>query len=74
MNAELPDWVAKDEEDYVSRAISHAADLQRLSRLRSGLRQQVLASPLMDAKRFAGHFKGALLGMYQAWNERQGGD
>ena len=72
MNAGLPDWVARDKEDYVTRAISHAADLQRLSRLRNGLRQQVLASPLMDAKRFASHFKDALLGMYQAWNERQG--
>ncbi len=71
MNTDLPDWVARDKKDYAALATAHAADLQRLSRLRNGLREQVLASPFLDGRRFASHFKDALIGMYQAWNEEQ---
>ncbi len=72
MNAELPEWIAEDANDYVVRAVSHARDLQRLAALRSGLRQQVLASPVFDAPRFAQHFEAALRGMWQAWCVQQG--
>ncbi|MCZ7656316.1 MAG: hypothetical protein M5R42_21805, partial [Rhodocyclaceae bacterium] len=57
MNAGLPEWVASSPDDYVARAVSHASDLQRLAALRNGLRQQVLASPIFDAKRFAMHLR-----------------
>jgi protein O-GlcNAc transferase len=44
--------------------------LQGLARLRAGLRQQVLASPIFDAPRFAVHFEAALRGMWQLWCEQ----
>jgi protein O-GlcNAc transferase len=65
-NAGLPGWVAADEDDYVARAVAFASDLGRLAALRAGLRQQVLASPLFDAPRFARNFEDALWGMWQA--------
>jgi protein O-GlcNAc transferase len=71
MNAGLPDWIAADADDYVARAVSHAGDLQRLAALRKGLRQQVLASPLFDAPRFARHFETALRGMWTKWCNQQ---
>jgi len=41
--------------------------------LRNGLRQQVLASPIFDAPRFARHFEAALRGMWRKWcDERRG--
>ena len=67
MNAGLPEWVASDQDDYLSRAVAHASDLQRLASLRAGLRQQVLASPIFDAPRFARHFEAALRGMWEKW-------
>ena len=70
MNAGLPDWIATDKDDYVARAIKHAGDLPRLALLRSQLRQQVLASPIFDAERFAGHFEDALRGMWKKWCEK----
>jgi predicted O-linked N-acetylglucosamine transferase (SPINDLY family) len=67
MNAGLPDWIAANPDDYVRRATSHANDLDRLSVLRATLREQVLASPLFDATRFAVHFSTALRGMWEKW-------
>lgn len=67
MNGGLPEWIAADADDYVVRAVSHAGDLQRLATLRNGLRQQVLASPIFDAPRFARHFEAALRGMWAQW-------
>lgn len=63
--AGLEDWIASDEDDYVTRALFHATDINRLVRLRSGLRQKVLASPLFDAPRFALHLEDALQKMWQ---------
>ena len=67
MNAGLPEWVASDQDDYLSRAVAHASDTQGLASLRAGLRQQVLASPIFDASRFARHFEAALRGMWEKW-------
>jgi predicted O-linked N-acetylglucosamine transferase (SPINDLY family) len=67
-NAGLPDWIAADQDDYVAKAMAFASDLDRLAALRAGLRQQVLASPLFDAPRFARNFEDALWGM---WNRYQ---
>ncbi len=71
MNAGLPEWVAADADDYVTKAISHTGDLQRLATLRSGLRQQVLASPIFDAPRFARNLEAALRGMWAQWCDQQ---
>ena len=71
MNAGLPDWIAVDADDYVARAVAHASDMQHLAALRQGLRQQVLASPIFDARRFAHHFEMALRGMWQTWCEQE---
>ena len=72
-NAGLPDWIAADGEEYVARAVSHSRDLPRLAALRERLRQQVLASPLFDARRFAGHFEAALRSMWEQWCDRHDG-
>ena len=65
-HAGLPDWVADDKDDYVAKAVAFTSDLERLAALRAGLREQVLASPLFDAPRFARNFEDALWGMWQA--------
>jgi protein O-GlcNAc transferase len=64
--AGLRDWIATSREDYINRAVAFASDLPRLDALRAGLREQVLASPLFDAPRFARNFVDALWGMWQA--------
>ncbi len=70
-NAGLPDWIAADEDDYVAKAVTFASNLEHLAALRAGLRQQVLASPLFDAPRFARNFEDALWGMWQRYQTQQ---
>jgi len=69
--AGLKDWVAASGEDYVDKAIALAGDLVKLAALRAGLREQVLASPLFDAPRFAHNLEQALWGMWQTSNSRE---
>jgi protein O-GlcNAc transferase len=62
----LEDWVAGDEDGYVSAALRHAADVAGLAALRNTLRTRALASPLFDADRFAGQLEDALHEMWRA--------
>jgi protein O-GlcNAc transferase len=64
--AGMEDWVTSSVVDYIDKAVTLAGDLPELAALRAGLRQQVLASPLFDAQRFARTFEDALWGMWQA--------
>ena len=67
----LTDWIAENYDDYVAKAVAHANDLQALAKLRSGLRQQVLVSPLFDGRRFARNFEKAMWGMWQRYLEKE---
>ncbi len=64
-SAGLDDWIAVDAADYVARALAHASDVDGLARLRSALRQKLLASPLLDASRFARNLEAALEAMWE---------
>jgi predicted O-linked N-acetylglucosamine transferase (SPINDLY family) len=68
-SAGLDEWVGADTEDYVRRAVAFASDVPKLAKLREGLREQVLASRLFDAKTFARDLDEALRGMWRAWCE-----
>src|ERR1019366_491103 len=52
-NVGLPEMIAQSSERYVEIAAALAKDLPRLSELRSGLREKMRSSPLMDIRRFA---------------------
>jgi len=66
-NAGLSQWIAADADDYVAKAVAHAADLDSLADLRASLRQNVLGSPLFDTPRFAREFEAALRAMWNEW-------
>jgi predicted O-linked N-acetylglucosamine transferase (SPINDLY family) len=61
----LAGWIAVGEDDYVQRAIALASNLESLAALRSRLRDQLVASPLCDAPRFARNLEQALLTMWE---------
>jgi len=66
-NLGMPELVAQNVEQYVQIAANLASDLPRLSRIRMGLRDQMLASPLMDAPRFARNVETAYREMWHRW-------
>ena len=57
MNLGLPELVATSEDGFVETAVALARDLDRLSKLRAGLRSRLETSPLGNAPRFAGHIE-----------------
>jgi len=65
----LETWIAADDDDYVARAQHFAANPEALSAQRTGLRAQMLASPLCDAPGFAAALAAAFEGMWAARNE-----
>lgn len=70
VNADLPDWIARSESEYVQKAIDWAyADTeqrQQLATLRMEMRAQVANSPVFNAKQFAQDFVNAMYGMWDA--------
>jgi protein O-GlcNAc transferase len=50
--AGMTDWIASSPEEYVSRAVEAAKDVQLLANLRATLRARLQASPLMDEAGF----------------------
>lgn len=53
MNLDLPEWIARDEADFVDKAVAFASDVDGLVRLRAGMRERMERSPFMDAPAFA---------------------
>ena len=65
----LAELTAEIPEDYAARAIALASDPDRLRAIRSGLRERVFASPLMDHARFAREMGDAFRTMWRRWIE-----
>ena len=65
-----PDWIARSPQEYIAIAQRLAADPQALATIRSGLRAELQASPLMDNAGFTRELEALYR---QAWDERSGG-
>jgi predicted O-linked N-acetylglucosamine transferase (SPINDLY family) len=63
----LGELAASSEEDYARMAVELAGDLPRVADLRATLRPRMLASPLMDAPRFARNVEAAYRTMWERW-------
>jgi predicted O-linked N-acetylglucosamine transferase (SPINDLY family) len=59
----LEDLVADDVEGYVATAVALAADVPRLTELRTGLRDRIRQSPLGQPERFARDFYDMIAGV-----------
>jgi len=55
-----PEWVARDQDDFVRIAVALAGDRARLADLRARLRSEMAASPLCDASGYANRFHAAI--------------
>ena len=66
-NTGLKDCVVKTQDAYIAKAMDLAADLTRLAELRSGLRSQLLNSPLCDGPKFTRDLEAAYRSMWKTW-------
>jgi predicted O-linked N-acetylglucosamine transferase (SPINDLY family) len=64
----LDDWITTDVDAYVARAVAAASDSGALTHLRSGLRDRVAASPLLDAAGLARGVELACRALWDAWS------
>ncbi|MFZ4805462.1 MAG: tetratricopeptide repeat protein [Synechococcus lacustris] len=65
-----PDWIARSPQEYIAIAQRLASDPQALATIRSGLRAELQASPLMDNAGFTRELEDLYR---QAWEQRCGG-
>lgn len=68
-NAGLGQFVARDLGHYEEMAAEWAGDLKGLAQVRAGMRAQVAASPLCDARRFAENCQRLLREAWRRWAE-----
>ena len=61
------EWIATTRAAYVDQAVRLAGDFQRLAGLRATLREELLASPIMDAPAFARDMEAAYRKMWRTW-------
>jgi len=64
-NVGLPEWVAHSPQEFLDIGARMAADVAGLARLRAGLRERFMASPLGDQTLFARDFEQALEAMWR---------
>jgi protein O-GlcNAc transferase len=66
-HADLAELVATDQTGFIDIAAALAADPDRLSVLRAGLRGRFQASPLYDAEGFADKIERAYRAVWRRW-------
>ena len=69
-NLGMHDWIAKNYDEYVSKAIKFSSNIDQLAKIRMNLRQTFLQSPVCDAPRFAEHFSKMLWDMWKKFNNQ----
>jgi predicted O-linked N-acetylglucosamine transferase (SPINDLY family) len=67
----LPELIARTLEEYVAHASAWAGDRARLSALRSGLRQRMRESGIMDGGRYAADMESVFREMWTGWCSRE---
>ena len=66
-NLGMSDWIAKDENEYVKKAIKFSTNLGLLTKINKNLRQAALESPLFNSKLFAIQLNNVL---WKMWNKK----
>ena len=59
-NSGMSDWIAKDENEYLTKAIKFSLNLNELAKIRKNLRKKILQLPSFNTFLFAEEFHKAL--------------
>ena len=64
-NIGMSDWIAKDEKEYIDKAIMFSSNIEKLSKIRTGLRKKALDSPTFNSSLFADNFNNLLWKLWE---------
>ena len=64
-NSGMSDWIAKDENEYLAKAIKFASNVNELAKIRKNLRKKTLKLPSFNTVLFAEEFNKAI---WKIWN------
>ena len=70
-NAGLPELIAQNVDEYVVKVVGLATERDRLRHIRHGLREKVMAMPLLDSDSFARDMQDGLRTMWKDWCGRK---
>lgn len=69
-NLQMSDWIALDEDDYVSKAIEFAQDINKLEITRNNLRINSRKSCLFNIDLFSKNFENAINQMWKIYSDK----
>jgi predicted O-linked N-acetylglucosamine transferase (SPINDLY family) len=67
-NSNNSEWIANDINDYIDKACEWSKKLEKLSMLRSAMREKIMNSKLFDSQAFTLNFEDAVLKMHEEIN------
>jgi protein O-GlcNAc transferase len=69
-NLNMHDWIAKNNNNYILKAVEFSSKINELSKIRKNLRQTTLKSALCDSKSFGINFSEMLWKMWKKFEKR----
>ena len=69
-NLNMHDWIAKNNNDYILKAVEFSSKINELAKIRKNLRQTTLKSPLCDSKSFGINFSEMLWKMWKKFEKK----
>ena len=63
----LEDWIARNEEDYIAKAVALSKDAELLAQLRGTLRNRLAKSPICDVKGYGRRWEKAVRVLWAEW-------
>ena len=61
------EWIATSEQEYVDKVVDLATNTAKLTTIRSSLRKEMEASPIMDHKGFVRELEQTYQSMWEKW-------
>jgi len=68
-NAGFSDWVAKDNQEYINKAIEFAHDIEYLKETRKNMRQKIISKPLFNINNFTKNFENSLWNIWRLYEK-----
>ena len=71
-NISMENWIAKDSEEYLEKAIKFSSNLNELSNIRKNLRNRARDSSSFNVEKFTRYFQKALWDMWKIFQKKRG--